>query len=100
MKKTITEYDFTEAFRKSDNYKNSFSYEGLKALFEYLEQYEQDTGTELELDIVSICGDFTEYENFKDIQENYTDIENMEQLQENTMVIPVPETNRIIIATY
>jgi hypothetical protein len=30
-----------------------FSYEGTKALFEYFEQYEQDTGEEMEFDPVA-----------------------------------------------
>jgi hypothetical protein len=40
---------------------DAFSYEGLGALFEYLTEYEEDTGAELELDVVAICCDFDEY---------------------------------------
>jgi hypothetical protein len=42
-----------------------FSYEGTKALFEYFEQYEQDTGEQMEFDPVAIRCDFDEYENLK-----------------------------------
>jgi len=41
---------------------NNFSYEGKRALFDYLEQYEEDTETEIELDVVGLDGDFTEYD--------------------------------------
>jgi hypothetical protein len=39
MKDTITVYQFSDAMHKQ----HGFSYEGAKALFEYFEQYEQDT---------------------------------------------------------
>ena len=60
MKQNINEYQFRRAFETSRP--NNFSYEGLKALFDYLEQYEEETGQELELDVIAICCDFTEYE--------------------------------------
>ena len=49
MKDTINKYQFIDWFRSSANYVNNFSYEGLEALFDYLEEFEEDTGTELEL---------------------------------------------------
>lgn len=58
MKTTINIYSFRDMFRavRPDN----FSYEGLGLLFEYLEQYEQDCGTELELDVIALCCDYSE----------------------------------------
>lgn len=58
MKTYISQYDFRRAFQecRPDN----FSYDGLKVLFEYLEEYEMDTGDELELDVIGICCDFAE----------------------------------------
>lgn len=61
MKKTISEYDFINAFKQNSERKDTFSYYGLKALYEYLEQYEDDTGEEMELDVVAICCEYTEY---------------------------------------
>lgn len=58
MKQTINQYEFRRAFEECRP--DSFSYEGLGALFEYLEQWEQDTGEELELDVIAICCDFSE----------------------------------------
>ena len=40
---------------------DSFSYEGLSALFEMFEQMEEDTGIEVELDVIAICCDYSEY---------------------------------------
>ena len=58
MKQTVTQYDFTEAFKevRPDN----FSYTALVELFDYLEQLEDDCGTEIELDVIAICCDFSE----------------------------------------
>lgn len=41
---------------------NGFSWDGCLALAEWLEQYEEDTGTEMELDVVAIRCDFSEYD--------------------------------------
>lgn len=65
MKITVTIHDFRKEFSlvRPDN----FSYEGLEVLFDYLEQYEIDTGgEELELDVIALCCDFSE-EHYSDI---------------------------------
>jgi hypothetical protein len=100
MIKTISRYDFEDSFNESDTYKNNFSYEGKLALYEYLTEYEEDTGEQIELDIVALCCDYTEYENLSEVKENYTDIKNMEDLQDHTQVIPIKGTDRLIIANY
>ena len=46
MKNTITYREFADAFRSSDTYRNNFSYDGLFALFDYLEELEESTGEE------------------------------------------------------
>ena len=52
MKEYVTESTFIDAFKQSDTRKNKFSYEGLQALFEYLEEYEDSTGEEIEFDMI------------------------------------------------
>ena len=70
---TVNEHQFIDAFRTWDTYKNNFSYEGLRALFEYLEEYSEQTHPPtFELDVVAICCDFTEFENFEDFQAQYS----------------------------
>lgn len=59
MKQTITENMFIEAFRNSSR-SEQFSIEALRAIFEYIENYEQDSGEEIELDIVAVCCDWSE----------------------------------------
>lgn len=57
MKQSITFSQFVDAFRAHDRY-DSFGYAGLRIIFDYLEAYEQDTGEEIELDVIAICCDY------------------------------------------
>ena len=89
MKSTITLNDFVNC----DALTNNFSYDGLVALFDYLEQYEEDCGIELDFDPVALRCDFTEYTDIKNAFENYLPDDNLadddmlEYLQDNTQVI-------------
>lgn len=56
----VTSAMFADAFRSMGR-ENQFSREALEALFNYLEEYEQDTGEDLELDVTDLCCNFTEY---------------------------------------
>ena len=60
MKQTIGFYEFRNAFEslRPDN----FSYEGLSLLWDYFEQFEEDTGEEMELDVIAICCEYSEDE--------------------------------------
>lgn len=98
MKQTINSYDFHRAFEqlRPDN----FSYAGLNALFEYLEQYEEDTGQEIELDVIALCCKYTEYENIKEYNEAYDEeCEDIEEIRDRTEVIDI-DGERFIIQKY
>jgi hypothetical protein len=58
MKQTVNLYDFRRAFESMRP--DDFSYEGLEVLFESFEQLADDTGTEVELDVIGICCEFSE----------------------------------------
>ena len=100
MKQYISKYHFTDWFLSSDTYKNNFSYEGLHSLFDYLEQFEEDMGKEMEFDPVAICCEYSEYENLEEIKKNYDCIENYEDLENNTSIIEIENTNRLIIQDF
>ena len=106
MKQIITESQFINAFKSWDTYKNQFSYEGLKALFEWFEEYENSTGEEMELDVVAICCDFTEYENLKEFQSEYYDdvagdkFKTIEEIEEETFVIRIENSDSFIIQVF
>ena len=97
MKDTITAYQFIDTMAQKQH---GFSYEGAKALFEYFENLEQDTGEELEFDPVAIRCDFDEYESLEDVKKSYQDIETLEDLQNHTTVIEIPNSDRLIIQAY
>lgn len=101
MKKTLSLSEFrNEVAYYSEDYKHQFSYKGLEALFNYLEQYEEDTGEETEFDFVALCCEFTEYENIEELKEEYDDIETMEELEDKTIVIPIEDTDGFIIQDF
>ena len=99
MKTTITEHDFIEAFHNCDRF-DHFGYDGLKALFEWLEELEVGTDTEMELDVIALCCDFTLYDNLKQFQTEYNadDYPDIESIQDATCVIMVDDDAFIIQA--
>ena len=58
MKKTVNLYQFRDAFM--DIRPDNFSYEGLEILFNWYDEYEEDTGEDMELDVIAICCDWNE----------------------------------------
>jgi hypothetical protein len=104
MKQTLTKQNFIDAFNNSYR-KDNFSYQGLEKLFDYFEQFEEETGEQIELDIIAICCDFTEYENINELKKEYEIPSNLsndkiiEYLNERTQVICF-EKNCILIQRY
>ena len=92
-------YDFSRWFEQ--NRPNNFSRAGLRALFDYFEEFEEDTGQEWEFDGIALCCDFTEYDDLDEFKSNYTceeyqDIEGWEGITDHTIVIPICEKSFII----
>tara|TARA_B100000475_G_scaffold45554_1_gene30225 strand:+ start:2927 stop:3223 length:297 start_codon:yes stop_codon:yes gene_type:complete len=95
MIEVVTESQFIERFRQIRP--TNFTYEGLQALFEYLEQLEDDTGEEIEFDVIGLCCEFSQYDNLKEFQDDYgKDYECIEDIENETMVVPVDEESFII----
>jgi len=100
MYHTITENEFLDAFRGangwSDTYKNNFSYTGLLALYEYLENLEHDTGKERKFDRVAIAGDYNEYDSLKEFHSEYDkpEVKTLNDLFEHTTVINIDDPAR------
>lgn len=59
MYQTITFSDFVDAFRAYSR-EEQFTYEGKQVLFDYLENYEDETGERIELDVVALCCEYNE----------------------------------------
>ena len=69
MKKTVNFYEFRDWFEK--NRPNNFSYQGLQALWEMLEEYEDSTGEEIEFDPIALCCEYSEYDNIAEFWLDY-----------------------------
>ena len=70
MKRSVNFTDFCDEFVKMGR-NDCFSYEGKKALFEYLENLEEDTGIEYEIDVIAFCQEYTEYPTALEAAEDY-----------------------------
>lgn len=105
MKQTVNFSDFRDVFQaiRPDN----FSYEGQRALFNYLEQLEEDIGVEIELYVIALCVDYAEYtlDELNQEYSSYNDIEwdsiddAINWLIDHTTVIRV-NSDIVIIASF
>jgi len=109
MKEYVNEGRFINRFKQSDGYKDKYTYEGLHALFEYLEQLEDDIGEEFEFDMIGLCCEYSEYDDLEDFNEQYShevsyprqkDGYTLDDIREETVVIEIPNTNRFITGEF
>lgn len=94
MFKTVTQSDFTASFHRMGR-GNQFSHEGLLALYEFLNEFEDSTGEQIELDVIGICCDFTEYESIDEALLEYG-LENLDELQDQTFTLQLNNGGLII----
>lgn len=102
----VSFYDFQRAFNDANRAEN-FTYSELEALFNYLEELEEDTGEQIELDVIALCCEFSAYDSPRecaeqydlDIDEDMDDDEIIDIIRENTTVI-VSESGSVIIQNY
>ena len=99
---TVSTHEFERAFVDMGR-EDSFSRQGLQALQDYLEELSDDIGEPIELDVIGLCGDFSEYDiadvrdefaehydDFPEENDEYGDDEDeiVEWLQYHTTAIP------------
>ena len=112
MKTSVSFYDFRNAFERMDR-ANQFSRDGLSKLFDYLESYEDETGEEIELDVIALCCDYCEstfaevaqdfsididYDDCSDDEERAELLKSevLDFLNDHTMVVGVVSTDSVI----
>ena len=87
MKMNVTEYEFVKAFDDM-NRGNNFSRAGRFALYEYLTEMESINDEEIELDVIALCCDFTEWESLEEFRENYgEEYRTFEDVADRTIII-------------
>ena len=95
MKQSVNMYDFERAFKNFE--RDNFSYDGLKALFEYLEEYEEGTGEEVELDVIALCCEYAEYDSLSEYNDDYgTKYSEIDAIQDDTTLIKIDDNSFII----
>ena len=110
MKIIVTHSKFIDALSACYNTKY-MSYDAMTALYNWYEELEDDTGTEIELDAVAIGCDWTEYSEKEvirdycyllDIKEEdmtHTDVEDLiDALKYETSVIELDNGNYLVMA--
>ena len=91
--KTINEQQFIDAFIDAGHW-NSFSRDALIMLYEHLEELSDDTGEDMELDVMAICGDYAQrhlddVREALELDENADEDEILEALEYHTTVVGI-----------
>lgn len=96
MKQSTNFSQFCDAFRDT-GHNDNFSYAAKRALFDFLEQMGDDSGTEYELDVITLCCEFQESTTEEVAADYRLDIEGLDEdeteeavrkyLNDNTMLV-------------
>jgi hypothetical protein len=108
MKQTLSTGQVADALRRDENAR--WSYEAAHALAEYYENLETETGIEIELDVVAIRCDWSEYKTANEIAEAYDiafdgdeeDVEDvvLEYVNERSEIIKLPNGAGYILRSF
>jgi hypothetical protein len=95
----VTKSDFHDRFQAMGR-GEQFSYEAKNALFDWLEEYEDSTGEQVELDIIALCCEYSEMDDLGDYNSQYEPVECIEDIDELTIVIRIDGSDGFIIQQY
>ena len=112
MKITVTESMFREEFKRVRPV--NFTNAALEVLFAHYEEIEQGSGEEIELDVIAICCDWTEYDSALEAAESYgfkasagdderadtNERAALEFLADETTVLELGEGNGVVVLNY
>jgi hypothetical protein len=111
MKQTINFTTFANTFQNSSR-KDQFSYEALELIFDYIEEYESETGEEIEFDMIAICCEWREATPSEIMDYHTTDIDTdgmseeeiaaavFEWLNDETIVAGVTDSGSIVYVQF
>ncbi len=100
MTQSVNQFDFIQAFNGMGR-GEQFTRRGLYALYDYLTQYEEDTGETINLDVIALCCEYTEYENIAEYNEQYGhNFTTQNEIADYTAIIPIEGTDSFIIQNY
>lgn len=79
IKTTVTASDFHDAFHAM-NRGEQFTYTGRCALYDYLDDLSDDTGEDIELDVIALCCEYVEYNTIDSFIRDYLTVEEAEEM--------------------
>ncbi len=94
MKQTVNFSQFCDEFRAYDR-QEQFTYQGLRHLYGYLVELEQETGHEIGLDVVALCCDYEE-EFLDKVLEKYG-LDNLQELHDRTSVVNFCKDSGLVV---
>ena len=98
MKTSVNFSQFCDAFRDMNRNEN-FSYDGKRALFDFIEEMDEDTGQETELDVIALCCEYAESSLEDIINDYHIDMSEAEDgVEEAHIVEEYLRNNTLIIA--
>jgi len=103
MFSTITQSQFIDEFRAHGR-QDQFSYNALVALFQHMEEMEEQTGEPLQLDVIALCCEFAEYADLDEYNADYCaagdDPDTMQDIEDKTLVIYIGKSESFLIQQY
>tara|TARA_R110000787_G_scaffold119127_1_gene230068 strand:- start:511 stop:810 length:300 start_codon:yes stop_codon:yes gene_type:complete len=89
MKTTVDFCQFQNWFQ--EHRPHNFSPSGRTALFDYLEEYEEGTGENIEFDPIALCCEYSEYDDLDEFHQNYDKEEypDLDKIRDWTQVIEI-----------
>lgn len=78
--------EFCDAFRDAGRAEN-FSYQGKRALFDYLEEYSDSMGEPVELDVIALCVEYNEDDIATIIKEYSIDVSDAIDEEDKTDIV-------------
>ena len=98
MYQNISLHDFHEAF-KSSGYEDNFTVEAREALYSYFCDWEVAADQQVELDVISICCEFSEYSSLDEYVNDTGNEVDIEELRQETTVLELTG-GRIVVRDY
>ena len=79
---------YLERMFKDMGRQEQFSQVGIVALFEHLEELSEGIGEDIQIDVVALCCDYSEYDDVNDYnQQNGTEYASWEEAEENDVYV-------------
>lgn len=92
--------DFLEEFEYVDR-ATYYSDEGLKALYNYLNELSDDIGEPIEMDAIGFCSEYDEFDSIEEYNKDYdTNYQDVEELEYDQTVIAVLDNGGFIVVAH